>query len=255
MFKRIFLNEKIILLLIALNAIIIFLQGFKFEITLLEYLSTFDNIFTILFLVEAIVKLNHFGFKNYFKINWNKFDFTLVVLAIPSLVSWIFNLDFIDLDFLLVFRVLRAFKFFRFIKFIPKIENIISGVVKASKASVIIIFAFLIFNFIASLVSCFIFRELSPEYFGDPIISFYSIFKIFTVEGWYEIPDELSGNSSSIASFFIRLYFIVILFIGGIFGLSLVNSIFVDSMISGSNEAIEDKIDEINKKLDKLTRN
>lgn len=255
MFKKFFLNEKIILLLITVNALIIFFQGFKLDFDLLKYLSIFDNILTILFLVEAIVKLYDYGLKNYFKLNWNKFDLVLVLLAIPSLISWIFNLNFIDLDFLLVFRVLRAFKFFRFIKFIPKIENIISGVVKASKASVIIIITFFIFNFIASLVSCFIFRELSPEYFGDPIISFYSIFKIFTIEGWYEIPDELSQNTSSVSSFFIKLYFIVILFIGGIFGLSLVNSIFVDSMISGSNEAIEEKIDEINRKLDNLKRN
>jgi voltage-gated sodium channel len=44
----------------------------------------------------------------------------------------------------------------------------------------------------------------------------------------------------------------VVLFFGGIFGLSLVNSIFVDTMISDNNVPLEEKIEELEKKIDRL---
>ncbi|MCC5915743.1 MAG: hypothetical protein JJU02_00295 [Cryomorphaceae bacterium] len=75
------------------------------------------------------------------------------------------------------------------------------------------------------------------------------------MEGWYEIPDSMIENNtfSPFVEFFIRIYFVTILFVGGIFGLSLVNSIFVDSMISDNNNPLEEKIENLNKKVDELT--
>jgi len=48
------------------------------------------------------------------------------------------------------------------------------------------------------------------------------------------------------------LVFIFILLTGGIFGLSLVNSIFVDAMVSDNNDELEKKIDDLNEKVSKL---
>jgi voltage-gated sodium channel len=98
------------------------------------------------------------------------------------------------------------------------------------------------------------FRELAPEYFKDPLLALYSIFKVFTVEGWFEIPDTIAARASETVAFFVRIYFIIILFFGGIFGLSLVNSIFVDSMISDNNDEIERKLVEMDKKIERLLK-
>lgn len=54
------------------------------------------------------------------------------------------------------------------------------------------------------------------------------------------------------ASFFVYIYFIFIVLSGGILGLSLVNSIFVDAMISDNNEELEKKIDNLERKIDLL---
>ncbi|WP_143961349.1 ion transporter [Litoribacter populi] len=250
--KKLFLNERFILLIILLNSAIIFIEGFNFHITDRLWLDLLDNGFTIIFLVELLVKIREYGAKGYFKSNWNIFDFTLVMLALPSLSSLFVTAQIIDLDFLLAFRTMRIFKFFRFIRFVPKIDKIISGVMRASKASVLIIIAFFIFNFTISIISCFLFRDISPEYFSNPLISFYSIFKVFTIEGWYEIPDEMTQDSSPLLAFLVRLYFIIILFVGGIFGLSLVNSIFVDAMVSENNVDLENEVRVLNAKIDRL---
>lgn len=252
MLTKFFLNEKAILWVILLNAAVIFAQGFNPERPLFEWLELFDNLFTLLFMIEAIVKIRVWGRATYFASSWNIFDFVLVLFAMPSFVAWVFNLNMASLEFLLVFRIMRVFKFFRFIRFIPNIDHIVSGLGRAVRASVLIILAFFVFNFTISLISCFLFRDSAPEYFRDPLLSFYSIFKVFTIEGWYEIPDSITEASSPVATFFTRLYFIVVLFFGGIFGLSLVNSIFVDTMVSDNNDALEEKILELQRKIDAL---
>jgi voltage-gated sodium channel len=250
--KRLFLNDRFIILIILLNSAIILIEGFRFDFADNVGLVVLDHIFTIIFVIELIVKVKVYGVKGYFNSNWNKFDFILVVLALPSLASLFLDTSVTDLDFLLALRILRIFKFFRFIRFIPKIDKIINGVLRATKASLLIIIAFFIFNFTISVISCFLFRNIAPEYFSNPIISFYSIFKVFTIEGWYEIPDAMTNDTSPTIAFLIRLYFIIILFVGGIFGLSLVNSIFVDAMVSDNNDDLEDEIRTLHHKIDTL---
>lgn len=48
------------------------------------------------------------------------------------------------------------------------------------------------------------------------------------------------------------VFFIFVLLSGGIFGLSIVNSIFVDAMISDNNDYLEKKVNEMDEKLNKL---
>jgi len=65
-----------------------------------------------------------------------------------SLVLWITNSTFFNLDYLLVLRIARVFKFFRFLRFFPHIDELINGVQRALKASVIVLLGFFVFIFI-----------------------------------------------------------------------------------------------------------
>ena len=252
MIKKLFLNDKFILILILLNAVTIFVSGFEISPNNRFILSLTDNLITGLFIAEIIVKFQEFGIKKYFKSNWNRFDFILVALSFPTLIAFIGNLEITSFSFLLVFRVMRVFKSFRFLKFIPGIEHLVKGISRALKASIVVLIGFVIYIFIIGIFSFYLFKEISPEYFGNPLNSLYSIFKIFTVEGWYEIPEQLTQGLSSITSFFTYMYFIFVVISGGIFGLSLVNSIFVDAMVSDNNDELEKKIELIDKKIDRL---
>lgn len=231
------------------------MQGFDLDLILKNTLVQIDNIITLIFLFELIAKLNAYGFKGFLKSNWNIFDAILIILALPSLYFWIFNGNSSQLDYLLVLRISRIFKFFRFIRFFPDIDHLVIGVQRALKASVIVLLGFLVYNFIISVLSCFLYRNIVPEFFGNPLVSFYTIFKIFTVEGWYEIPDLISKNSTETIGVLTKIYFVLILITGGIFGLSLVNSIFVDAMVSDNNEGLERKIESLERKIDELINN
>ena len=247
MLKRLFLNDKFILFLILFNAVIIFLSGFDNSMYVKKVYAFTDSLITVLFITEISIKIRYYGIKEYFGSNWNRFDVILVVLSLPSLFSFLFQIEITDFSFLLVFRVTRVFKSFRFLKFIPDIEHLIKGVQRALKASVLILIAFVIYIFIIGIFSFYLFKNSSSEYYGDPLTSLYTTFKIFTVEGWYEIPESVTNGFSPLASVTTNLFFIFILITGGIFGLSLVNSIFVDAMVSDNNDELETKIDSLEK--------
>jgi len=251
MIKKLFLNEHIILVVIIINAFTILLGAFNNLTTVQSaVITTFDNIITGIFIIELIIKIKEFKLKGYFSSYWNRLDFVLVALSIPALFSWMFDLSLSNLSFFLIFRVLRVFKSFRFLKFVPGISELIQGVQRALKTSIVIILGFCIYIFIIGIFSTYLFQNIAPAHFGNPINSFYSIFKIFTVEGWYTIPEEIALNSSTTVAFFSKFYFIFILVTGGIFGLSLVNSIFVEAMLSDNTDDIAKKIDSLEKKID-----
>ena len=88
-FKVFFLNDKNILFLISLNALIIFLQGFPYDTIGEQYQDIFsiiDDTISVLFVVELMVKLRHYGLKVYLSESWNRFDLILIVLSLPPLL-------------------------------------------------------------------------------------------------------------------------------------------------------------------------
>jgi voltage-gated sodium channel len=254
MIRNLFLKEKFILALIFLNTTVIFVGGYIEIENQKQVLFSIDNLITALFIIELIVKFKEFGFKIYFESNWNKLDFILISLSLPALIAFIFSINMLDFSYLLVFRVLRVFKAFRFIKFIPDVGKLVSGVQRALKASLFVFLGFIIYIFIIGILSFQLFQSSGSDFFSDPLISLYSTFKIFTIEGWFDIPEDITQNFSNAASFFTYLYFIFVVLTGGIFGLSIVNSIFVDTMVSDHNDELEVKIDNLDIKISEILK-
>jgi voltage-gated sodium channel len=248
--KSWFLNDYCILALIIANAILIFIQEFELRGTILDY---FEPIFTILFVIEMVIKINEKGFSKYISDGWNKLDFILIVISIPSLAVIFYNDSAIQLNIFLTLRVFRVFKFFRLIRFFPNVTSLVSSVQRALKASYVVIVGFFLLVFIFSLVTCSLFKSIAPEYFSNPLNSFYSIFRLFSVEGWYEIPDLIATRTSPSIAFFSKTYFIVLLLGGGILGLSLVNSIFVDAMVSDNNDDLQKEVSQLSKRIEALS--
>lgn len=250
--KDLFFNNKFILLLIFLNVVVIFIQEYKSVPSFIYYI---DNVFTILFSIEIILKVNRYGLAKYLKSNWNKLDFIVISLSLASMIiNFIYSGNDISLEFIISLRVLRIFKSFRLLKFVPNINTIINGVNIAIKTSSVIILSFIILLLITSIFTCSIFKNVAPEYFENPLLSLYSIFRIFSVEGWYEIPDLIAERSTPFIALLSKLYFVLILFFGGILGMSLINSIFVDAMVSDNNDELEKQIKILNEKIDELTK-
>ena len=95
-----------------------------------------------------------------------------------------------------------------------------------------------------------LFGDVAPKHFGDPLKSAYTLFKVFTVEGWYEIPEEMAANGEDGGLVnMVRGYFVFAVFTGGILGLSLANAVFVDEMIADNNDRLEKMVTNLREEL------
>lgn len=254
MFKRLFLNDRFILAIILLNSGIIYAQVSGYNNL---YVNIIDIACTLIFAIEMVCKHLEYGIRGYWKDGWNKLDGTLVIFSLPSLVEVFVPMGMLNTSFLLILRLLRVLRFFRILHFFPNFSKIVLAFKVALKESYAILLSFLIIIVIFGLINCSLFSEADPEHFETPLRSIYSVFQICTVEGWYEIPNtvaEYYGYTSTTAEF-IRLYFCFILLLGGIIGMSFINSIFVDAMVADNNDDVKLKLDKIEEKVNRLLEN
>ena len=139
--------------------------------------------------------------------------------------------------------------------FFPNFTQIALGFARAIKQSYAIFIGFFLLILIFAMISCSLFKTIAPEFFATPTDAIYSIFRLFTIEGWYEIPDSVAIQLSLAWARVTRVYFCVLLVLGGVIGLSLVNSVFVDAMVSDNNDDIKEKLDQLEFKIDKILEN
>lgn len=100
---------------------------------MVKFSSTFDIIFNVLFLIEAILKIISFGFiveeDTYFRDIWNKIDFVIVVTSMlgkkknfyiekennNSLYLLDMSVEGIDIPAIKILRMLRTLRPLRFV--------------------------------------------------------------------------------------------------------------------------------------------
>lgn len=252
-----FTSERTIAVIIILNSFAVFLQGFPSLNTSYGWgLSLVDNLCIFFFLLEAIVKIS-LSRSTYFKSGWNRFDFFVTIVSIPSLLLLVLPVE--SFGWLGSFSVLRAgrlLRFLRLLKFIPNSDHLAKGIARATKASVGIFIALGLFNITLSILATMFFGGLSPEHFGDPLRSSYTLLKMFTIEGWYEIPEEVSReNPDLLLASSLRVYAILTVLLGGILGMGLANAVFIDEMTADNNESLQESLEDIKRDLAKNSQN
>ena len=242
--KTILHNEKLIFFLILFNLLVIYFHSFEFFEPYYFYFDLIDIFLTLFFAVEIAhtIIFKDKGFSAYFKNNWNKLDFVSVLLSLPSILI-LFDSEFEILTGFIALRSLRIFKTLRIIEYIPGGKKITNKILSAFKGVTFILFAFVIFTTVISVISVSLFKNIAPLYFHNAFESFYTIFKIFSGDGFSDVVGEIQAHSSEGATAFAKLYFVLIVFLGTILGLSLVNSIFINEM-----STIVDEVDENNDK-------
>ena len=253
------LNEKVIGTLIALNAVVAVYLGFD-NLPFIQEVAYLDYLITILFTCEVAFKI--FVYKrDFFKVKWNWFDFIVVSVSFIALLLFWSGIESNILESFAILRTVRLFKFLRILRIIPNIEKTFSDLKKAVRVTSGIIIGGFIILIIVGVVLCSMYKDVDPVNFGDPIVSMYSTFRIFSVEGWYEIPDEMCTNTSYVNATFIRLLFSVLVLFG-MFMLGFIISSISDELaldnndeLLGKTKELEDKIDKLNEKIDSLINN
>ncbi|KAK8724874.1 hypothetical protein OTU49_010957 [Cherax quadricarinatus] len=105
--------EYFIMLLIVLNTLLLMMKYYQAIPLYLDILGYLNNVFTVFFLLECILKLIAYGCRNFFKDPWNTFDFITVIGSIIDALVVEFGENFINVGFLRLFRAARLIKLLR----------------------------------------------------------------------------------------------------------------------------------------------
>ena len=244
--------EYTVITLIFINTLVLFLDEFPdIHQATNGFLLWVDYTCIIYFIIEALLKIYIHRFSGYWAKGWNRFDFMIVIASLPALLSPWMDMQVFSIFFVL--RLGRLMRFFRVIRFIPNAEKIFSGVMRSLKASVGIFIILFILNLAFALGATLLFRDLAPDYFGNPLTSTYTLFKVFTIEGWFDIPDMLvERGASGTMIVIVRLYFVAAVLIGGLLGLSLANAVFVDEMTADNTDRVEAMVSRLHERVDDM---
>lgn len=246
--KKLFMSDRAMLGIVLLNVAVIFLQECGMDNLVLTVL---DIVCTLLFVVEMVVKHAAFGLKGYWGDGWNVLDGVVTILSLPALLAY-FVPAVSDYSFIVAFRAFRVFKLFRTARRFPHLREIWTGFRLALQQSAAFLLGYFIVIVVVAMFNSALFSKAAPEYFSTPLDGIYAMFQMFTVEGWYEIPNAVVGSMPPVWMHVVRIYFCLLLIGGGIIGMSLINSIFVDALAADNNDDVKAKLNTLEQKIDAL---
>lgn len=251
-FLRGLVQDRVVMTVIVVNAVTLFLYAFpEAPAAGRSALYWLDYACTVFFVAEIVIKVSYWGWAAYWEVPWNRFDFIVVVISLPFLLSPFSFFALEEFSSILLLRLGRLFRLGRIFQFIPREKKIREGIARALRASVGLFLALSVYVLCLSIISYYAFSQYAPAYFGNPLLSLYSTFQIFTVEGWQAIPNAIADNASPLVGGLARLYFAFTVLTGGILGLSLANAVFVDEMVIDNTHDLEDEVETLQAQLQK----
>lgn len=172
--------QRIIIGVIILNGLILGIQtldGLSEDQS--HVLEMIDDFCLILFCIELSLKLlvMRFGF---LKNGWNVFDLIVVGIALaPSAGE------------LSVLRTLRVLRLMRLTTASPTMRRVVSGMFKAIPGAASVAGVLFVMYYVAAVMGTNFFHASNPELFGELSVSFFTLFKMMTLEGWPDIAEAV----------------------------------------------------------------
>lgn len=247
--------ETLITLCILFNTLAMALEHFEMDETFAKVLEYCNLVFTVVFIMEMILKLIAFGIKEYCKNKWNLFDGTIVILSVLDMVlTYSGAISGAGLSVLRTFRLLRVLKLAQSWKTMGDLLNTIGSSV-GPVGNITVILAIIVYMF--AVVGMQLFRgdytadkfkngQLPRWNFNDFGHSFMVIFRILCGK-WIE-PLWWTMKATSPAAICLILPAFVI---GNFVILNLFLALLLNSFSADSDEEPEDEEEKKRKEEEK----
>jgi voltage-gated sodium channel len=195
------LFAQVIIAVIVVNAISLGAQTSPRLMRTLEGpLTTLDTIALGIFVAELLAKLYAYRLR-FFRDPWNCFDFFVVAVSlIPGAGAFS------------ILRALRVFRILRLVSMIPSMRRVVDTLLAAVPGAASIIGLLVIMVYVSGVMATMLFREASPEYFGNLGASLWSLFQTLTGEAWPEIARSVMDDEPAAWIFFL-IYILVTTFV------------------------------------------
>jgi voltage-gated sodium channel len=170
------LFQGFILGVIVLNAVTLGIQTYDLSESLAKLLTTLDDIFLGIFVVELIIRISAFGSRpqDFFHDGWNVFDFVVISLAfVPGIRE---NATLL--------RIVRLLRVVRVVTVLPDLRVLVRALVRSIPPILSLAVLTLMLMYVYAMVGWILFHEQDPENWGDIGQALLSTFTMLTLENW-----------------------------------------------------------------------
>jgi voltage-gated sodium channel len=171
--------QGFILGVIVLNAITLGIQTYDLSESTESRLSTLDDIFLGIFVVELIIRVAAFGSRpqDFFKDGWNLFDFIVIGAAfVPGIRE---NATLL--------RIVRLLRVVRVVTVLPDLRVLIQALVRSVPPILSLAVLTIMLMYVYGMVGWILFHEEDPQNWGDLGQAMLSTFTMLTLENWPEL--------------------------------------------------------------------
>ena len=219
--------EGIVISIIIISAIMVGFRTYDevFPAEVFQIFSFLDYAVTIFFLIEIIIRVYSYEkARDFFKENWNIFDFTIVALSLIPIAS---------LDGVIIGRLLRVFRLLRLISFIPQFRILIESLITAiPRVGYVLLFIF-IETYIFAAIGSILYSGIDPEHWGNIGVAMLTLFQTATLEGWPDLLDKAYSSRP-----FAWIFFLSFIILNSFIFLNMIVGVIIDVMIR-QNDAYE----------------
>lgn len=266
--------DLLIAAIIGFNVIFMSLEHYQMAPELINLLKVSNYIFTVAFILEAIIKTTALGMRRYMKDRWNQLDVMIVAMSIVGIVfeeleSFTFP---INPTLLRVLRVMRIARVLKLLKMAKGIRALLDTVMQAlpQVGNLGLLFFLLFFIFAALGVELFGRLECSDEYpcsglmdqhahFQNFGLAFLTLFRVATGDNWNGIMkdtlrDKCDASSNCVKNCCVSqiiapLYFVVFVLLAQFVLVNVVVAVLMKHLEESHHEMEIDEEYELDKQL------
>jgi voltage-gated sodium channel len=205
--------QNFIVVVILINAAILGAMATDVSPQTMRLLHMADMVCLGIFIAELLMKFIVLR-TQMFRDPWNIFDIIVVGIALLPASGP-----------LSVLRALRVLRLMRLVTVVPSMRRVVTGMFAAIPGGASVAAVLLIMYYVASIIGVMLFRDVSPQHFGDLGTTFFTLFKMMTLEGWPDIADDVLAKSPNA-----WIFFVVFIIFTTFTTLNLLFGIIVDAM-------------------------
>ena len=194
---------------IVINTLFLCIDHYGQSKSMEKMLNQSNTSFVIFFTLELFIKITAYGVKYYWYVNWNKFDFIIVILSLVALETLLEKLNFN----VTALRIIRVSRLLRMVKTSEGLRTLLKTLFMSlgNIINTALLLALILFTF--SVAGMSLFGNIPDGDFLDANVNFRSFYlsmmtlwRASTGESWNGIMHECYEEAGIIAIFFWLLF-------------------------------------------------
>ncbi|KJH47796.1 transporter, cation channel family protein [Dictyocaulus viviparus] len=212
----------LVLLNALINASFVYRHDYS-DIVRKEIYYYIEICFTVLFNIEALLKVIGHGWKGYLRRGQHKFELILCIGSTLNLIRPLYNMN--------IFTYFQVFRIVRLIKASPMLEDFVYKIFGPGKKLGGLVIFTMVLLFITSAISLQLFCYVpNLKKFTTFPMAFMSMFQIITQEGWTDVVVEILRATNDSMVPFVAIYFVGYHLLVTLIVLSLFVAVILDNL-------------------------